>query len=541
MPDVKLKFDGREIPLSGGVTTLGRTTDNDVSFPDDANVSRRHAEIESRNGDYVVIDLRSSNGTTVNGEKLTGERYLAPGDVIMLGGTSRIEFAGSENGANGAEPTPDAEEPKPEIAPVAAATPSAPEAPQAEAASGGGSKMLLLIAGGIACVALFFVLIAGGIFFFAGSSKGGGSGGTSGGSGGGSGGGGGGVFSSFFGSPCTAKASITKPETGDTISTPTEIAIDVQDGECVSKAVFTIDGNEFASAESPFTATIDPKVFPDLSDGVDHSLGVVLLDEENNPVGENPPVMLAFETRAVTKPTPGPEVTQTNTQQGGPSTGSAKAVALPEIQDMSTRLVKDLFREQSYNVSNKQFLTEVQKRTAEYAQEGYYERAAKYSDVIKVSFVSEYNVKAPLAFILAMSRSKFDPAPAGAEEGLWRMSSEFITASGYQGTCGGMAINDPSQGCAAKAAAQYMKAIITSAPGNDPIYSAAVFGKSTSDAAIWFASLGQNRTDPWSTIKSDKERDQLVRFFAAGIVSENPQRFGLKKTPRLSDLYRNTM
>ena len=116
MPDVKLKFDGREIPLSGGVTTLGRTTDNDVSFPDDANVSRQHAEIESRNGDYVVIDLRSSNGTTVNGEKLTGERYLAPGDVIMLGGTSRIEFAGSENGANGAEPTPDAEEPKPNCA-----------------------------------------------------------------------------------------------------------------------------------------------------------------------------------------------------------------------------------------------------------------------------------------------------------------------------------------------------------------------------------------------------------------------------------------
>jgi pSer/pThr/pTyr-binding forkhead associated (FHA) protein len=311
MPDVKLKFDGREIPLSAGVTTLGRTTDNDVSFPDDANVSRQHAEIESRNGDYVVIDLRSSNGTTVNGEKLTGERYLTPGDVIMLGGTSRIEFAGS---ANGAEPEPDAGVPEPEIAPATASTPAAPEAPQAEAASGGGSKMLLLIAGGIACVAVFFVLIAGGIFFFAGSSKGGGSGGTSGGSGGG--GGGGGLFSNIFGSPCTAKASIMKPETGDTISTPTEIAIDVQDGECVSKAVFTIDGNEFASVEAPFTATIDPKEFPDLSDGVDHSLGVVLLDEENNPVGENPPVMLAFETRAVTKPTPGPEVTQTNTQQG---------------------------------------------------------------------------------------------------------------------------------------------------------------------------------------------------------------------------------
>jgi hypothetical protein len=537
MPDVMLKIDGRDVPLSTGITSIGRTTDNAVSFPDDANVSRAHAEIEYRDGEYVLVDLNSSNGTTVNGQKLSGEKYLAPGDVIVLGGTSTFEFTEL---ANGVQPEQEDLGAPPSVAtPEVDAPATGPSAEAAAASGGGGSKTMLLVAGGIACLALLFVGIAAVVFLFAGSSKGGSTtGGGSGGSGSGSGGGGG-IFSSIFGSKCEAKATITKPETGDNISAPTEIEVDVEQADCVSKAVFTIDGNEFASAEAPFTASIDPKDFPDLADGVDHNLAVILMDEDGSPIGENAPILLGFETRAVAKPTPGPEVTQTNTQQQ--PQGSGKAPALPEIQDMATRLVKDLFRENSYVVSNKQFLSEVQKRTAEYAQDGYYDRAAKYSDVIKISFVNEFNVKAPLAFILAMSRSKFDPAKVGAEEGLWRMSEEFITSNNYHGTCGGVAINDPTQSCAAKAAARYLSLVLSSAPGNDPIYSSVVFGKSTNDAAIWFSQLGPNRTDPWSSIRTGPEREQLVRFFAAGIVSENPQRFGLKKYPPLSQLYRNAM
>src|SRR5688572_17284748 len=100
MPDVKLKIDGREVPLCGGVTTIGRTTDNAVSFPDDPNVSRYHAEIERRGNEYCLIDLGSSNGTTVNDSKVTDEVYLKQGDVIVLGGSSRIEF-GSLNEPSG--------------------------------------------------------------------------------------------------------------------------------------------------------------------------------------------------------------------------------------------------------------------------------------------------------------------------------------------------------------------------------------------------------------------------------------------------------
>src|SRR3982751_4524261 len=134
MAGVKLKFDGREVELSEGVTTLGRTTDNAVAFPDDANVSRQHAEIEARDGGYYVIDLGSSNGTTVNGEKLTGEKYLSPGDVILLGGSSRIEF----ESANGSEPEKD--EPKAEPEAPQVAPPTAPEPPAEQAGGGGGGS-----------------------------------------------------------------------------------------------------------------------------------------------------------------------------------------------------------------------------------------------------------------------------------------------------------------------------------------------------------------------------------------------------------------
>jgi pSer/pThr/pTyr-binding forkhead associated (FHA) protein len=536
MPDVKLKVDGRAIPLTADITTIGRTTDNEVSFPDDANVSRNHAEIELRGNEYCLIDLGSSNGTTVNGAKVNGDVYLKPGDVIVLGGSSRIEF-GAENG--------DADEPKDEERPAAVDTvpdapqssnlPSAsPSAPAAEASSSGGSKTILLVAGVIACVAILFVAVAAAVLLLGGRS--GGSSGTSGGSSGGSSGG---WFGSLFGSTCDAKATITKPESGDTISASTEIELDVENGECVSKAVFTIDGQEFTSAESPFSASVDPKEFPELSDGVDHSLGVILIDEDGSPIGENASVMLAFETRAVTKPPTNTQVTQTNTQQT--TTQAAGKVSLIEIQDMTKRIAQQFAGKNAHNVSNKQFLTEVQKRTAEYAQEGYFERATRYRDAINVGFVREQNLDPSIGFLLAMSRSKFDPARQGSDEGLWRMNTEFVSSNAYNGPCGGESLSDPSQNCAAKASALYMKAIVYGVFDGDLIYSAAVFGKSPQDAGIWKATLPANRSDVWNSIKTPQEREQLVRFFAAGIVAENPQKFGLKKDRPLSELYRVAM
>jgi soluble lytic murein transglycosylase-like protein len=82
-----------------------------------------------------------------------------------------------------------------------------------------------------------------------------------------------------------------------------------------------------------------------------------------------------------------------------------------------------------------------------------------------------------------------------------------------------------------------MKQMVYGVFDGDVIYAAAAFGKPTQDAGVWKATLPATRTDVWNSIKTAPERDQIVRFFAAGIVAENPQKFGLKRDRRISELY----
>src|SRR4051812_18970558 len=164
MPDARIKFNGKEISLGDNVATAGRAPDNTVPFVDDVNVSRYHAEIESRADGFWVIDLNSSNGTTVNGERLFGEKPLNDGDRIVLGGTSEIEFLiGDSDEAIGPEAAADV------AVPAVGAIPSA-EIPAiaAPVQTGGietepaavseGSKSLLLVAGIICVVAVLCVV-----------------------------------------------------------------------------------------------------------------------------------------------------------------------------------------------------------------------------------------------------------------------------------------------------------------------------------------------------------------------------------------------
>jgi pSer/pThr/pTyr-binding forkhead associated (FHA) protein len=69
--------------LSGSRVTIGRSRDCDVTL-DDANVSRRHAELRREGGTWVVADLGSTNGVKVNGHRVS-QQPLQPGDEITLG------------------------------------------------------------------------------------------------------------------------------------------------------------------------------------------------------------------------------------------------------------------------------------------------------------------------------------------------------------------------------------------------------------------------------------------------------------------------
>jgi hypothetical protein len=86
----RLRHEGRAVLLGSQGAVLGRSRDCDVTV-DDANVSRKHAEVRPSGGSWIVRDLGSTNGIRVNGKRVDGAQSLKPGDVIEMG-KSRLTF-----------------------------------------------------------------------------------------------------------------------------------------------------------------------------------------------------------------------------------------------------------------------------------------------------------------------------------------------------------------------------------------------------------------------------------------------------------------
>jgi pSer/pThr/pTyr-binding forkhead associated (FHA) protein len=83
---------GERVNIANGVVTIGRLPDCTITL-NDPNISRRHAEVHPGEA-IVVVDLGSTNGTKVNGLRISGRQVLADGDIISLGGTHlRFEAA----------------------------------------------------------------------------------------------------------------------------------------------------------------------------------------------------------------------------------------------------------------------------------------------------------------------------------------------------------------------------------------------------------------------------------------------------------------
>lgn len=78
---------GQVLTLDTHPLHVGRAAGNDVALEDDEYASTRHARIEPRHDGVWVDDIGSTNGTFVNGIRVTRPRRLAPGDVIRIGET----------------------------------------------------------------------------------------------------------------------------------------------------------------------------------------------------------------------------------------------------------------------------------------------------------------------------------------------------------------------------------------------------------------------------------------------------------------------
>ena len=93
-----LAKDGRVIPITDTVFTVGRRPGNLLCITDDQFISGMHAELVWRNGETFVVDKNSTNGTFVNDQKLTAgsEMIVNNSDRVKFGATTYL-FRGPES------------------------------------------------------------------------------------------------------------------------------------------------------------------------------------------------------------------------------------------------------------------------------------------------------------------------------------------------------------------------------------------------------------------------------------------------------------
>jgi pSer/pThr/pTyr-binding forkhead associated (FHA) protein len=75
---------GRRLAVKTPIVNVGRADYNDIVVPDPS-VSTSHAKLQRREGVWVLVDLDSTNGTFVDGERVRGEAPLAPGAMVRFG------------------------------------------------------------------------------------------------------------------------------------------------------------------------------------------------------------------------------------------------------------------------------------------------------------------------------------------------------------------------------------------------------------------------------------------------------------------------
>ena len=160
---------GTVFTLEGEQLSIGRDSSNEIAI-NDAEISRRHARLTFQGGKYVIEDMGSTNGTYVNGQRLTGQRVLKSGEVIALGEQIQLvyEAVDADAGATmvsarkAAAPRPAVSAPPPAPQAYAGQVPASP--PGSTAAKKTNPLPIVIAAGAVvlicACIAFFWYVDA---------------------------------------------------------------------------------------------------------------------------------------------------------------------------------------------------------------------------------------------------------------------------------------------------------------------------------------------------------------------------------------------
>jgi hypothetical protein len=511
----------RECEVGDDVITIGRALDNTICLEDDTNVSRYHAEISKRGDGFFVSDLGSSNGTTVGDVPVEFESQLQDGSRISIGGSTVIEFHLSDpywgqqgkdvNAAGTPVSKPEVGLSEPASSPEAGAALAdagamVQQAPVAVSAPSGPPVSLIVggVVGGLVLTGLVAALIIGL------ASRG-----------------------------CEGSVRIASPQTGATLRGPTAIRLEVKGSECIERVIYQLDGTEVARVETPpYDVILDPSRLR--VTGGNHTLAVSTEDTDGL-IRVEETILLAFDTEAGSSQasaSPG----QTAVDEGTPVLQQAARV---DVRSLTDRLAGQISRKSGY-VFDRDFVDLIQIRSNEYRVNGYTDRARRYRREINKAF-RDQGLDPLLGYVLAMSRSRFNDNTTGEGIGLWQIPVSVAQAQGYL-TVGESeeTLKDPKR--SSEIAAAYTKALVSTFESTDDfMFAVACFGLPLNQAGQVRTQLATQAPDPIArrdfmkmvklgVVKGD-QLDRVVRFFAAGIVTENPRAFGLQADEPFSSMF----
>ena len=232
------------------------------------------------------------------------------------------------------------------------------------------------------------------------------------------------------------------------------------------------------------------------------------------------------------------------TAEPSATTSAASEVEAAEIRTMVLALASQISQKSGYEFGP-EFLEHIRARSHEYASEKALLNARQYRREINKSFHDE-GLNPLIGYVLAMSRSRFDVSSSGDGVGIWQMPAAVARSQGYLRSGEDSAkLNVPEE--SAQITASYTRQLLSAFEPEDFMYAIACFGMTLQEAGQLQARLvttmpqSKSRRDIQKIIDarvlSGEQVDNMARFFAAGIVGENPQKFGLVDSQRLSSLY----
>lgn len=519
----------RMVEVSTGLVSIGRRADNTLALEGDTNVSKYHAVIEERGGIYWLTDLGSSNGTLVNHESLRGERRLADGDLISVGGTSAIEFRLSKSDGAGAGDAGGKE--------ASAAGAAGSGSSMAQGAQAGASAAMSSASSGLSSASSGLSSASS-----AASSLG--------------------SFSptaaaSSSVSSAMAPANSALASASSAMSTATSTA-------STASSLATSPASAASSMLSPsmIIGSVAGVTLIGVVLAILFGTGVVGGGKKAAPKDDpasidellaESPEPAAAPADAAKKDGAAAAASSASSASSAPAPAAADAASAPapaapasapgdvtpqEIAGRANLLATQITQRSGYTF-DQNFVARIKQHIDEYrTAAGYYERARKYQSAVEREFTNNNGIAPLFAYLLAMSRTRF----VEKDGGVWRLPAPV--AQYYAPDMTPADMNDPDK--SARAAAAYTKGLLGTFGKENFMYAVACFGMPMTEAGNVVVALqtkdpgGDQRFDFWkmknASVVGGDQIDNVARFFAAGIVCEDPQRFGLRQDKPLSSL-----